>query len=244
MHWYGQHREDEKIAELLGWDGKRPLFYIDIGAWHHTADSVTKAFYDAGSRGINIEPQPSFFTELCIERPRDINLPYGISSTGGGERHPFAEIEGGGLSTFDPRWATKWSNARRGTLSVPIYTLAEICDAHVPRASNFYEIKPGSDLPRDLAIRKAWDEGGPDAARRLTPPIAIDFLKIDVEGWEYHVIKGGDWERYRPTILCIEATEPGTDRPMWDEWEPLVLEVGYRFEAMTGVNRYYRDARP
>ena len=221
MQWYGQHREDEKIAELLDWDGQRKLFYIDIGAWHHTADSVTKAFYDAGSRGINIEPQPTFFTELVIERPRDINLPYGVSSTGGGERHPFAEIEGGGLSTFDPRWSAKWSNARRGTLSVQIYTLAEICDAHVPRS---WKGSTALAMPHDT----------------VQP---IDFLKIDVEGWEYHVIKGADWKRYRPTVLCIEATEPGTDTPMWAEWEPLVLEAGYAFVAMTGVNRYYVDVR-
>lgn len=68
---------------------------------------------------------------------------------------------------------------------------------------------------------------------------SIDFLKIDVEGWEKHVIEGADWNRYRPKVLCIEATQPMTTNPVYDEWEPLVFEAGYRFVKADMVNRFY-----
>jgi FkbM family methyltransferase len=32
----------------------------------------------------------------------------------------------------------------------------------------------------------------------------IDFMNIDVEGWEIHVLKSNDWNRFRPRILIVE----------------------------------------
>ena len=73
----------------------------------------------------------------------------------------------------------------------------------------------------------------------------IDFLKIDCEGWEEFVIKGADWDRSRPTVLVIEATEPGTTTPSWSEWEPYLIEQAqYDMAYFDGLNRFYlrRDA--
>ena len=36
----------------------RPGFYVDVGAADPDADSVTRAFYDRGWRGIDVEPLP------------------------------------------------------------------------------------------------------------------------------------------------------------------------------------------
>lgn len=68
----------------------------------------------------------------------------------------------------------------------------------------------------------------------------IDWLKIDVEGWERQVIQGGDWKTYRPTIVVVEATKPQTDIPAWDSWEPLLLDVDYELLEFDGLNRWYR----
>ena len=68
----------------------------------------------------------------------------------------------------------------------------------------------------------------------------IDFLKIDCEGWEKFVLKGADWDRFRPTVLIIEATAPGTELPSWSEWEPDLIENGrYEFVYFDGLNRFY-----
>jgi len=67
----------------------------------------------------------------------------------------------------------------------------------------------------------------------------IDFLSVDVEGHEERVVAGGDWKRWRPRVLVIEATEPGTTVPSHERWEPTLLEADYLFAAFDGLNRYY-----
>jgi FkbM family methyltransferase len=67
----------------------------------------------------------------------------------------------------------------------------------------------------------------------------IDFLSIDVEGHEREVIEGGNWKRWRPSVLVIEATKPGTTIPSHDCWEPLLLKADYIFAMFDGLNRYY-----
>jgi FkbM family methyltransferase len=76
----------------------------------------------------------------------------------------------------------------------------------------------------------------------------IEFLKIDVEGWEAQVLRGHDWDRWRPKVLVIEAITPvafdeATGRDVYadssSEWEPIVLEHGYVFGLNDGLNRFY-----
>ena len=48
-------------------------FYVDIGADHPFYASTTKAFYDRGWSGLNVEPGPNF-ERLMKRRTRDINI--------------------------------------------------------------------------------------------------------------------------------------------------------------------------
>lgn len=67
----------------------------------------------------------------------------------------------------------------------------------------------------------------------------IQFLKVDVEGFEKDVLFSNDWQNWRPEVLVIEATVPGTNIPAWDEWEKYVFNQDYRFAYFDGLNRYY-----
>lgn len=67
----------------------------------------------------------------------------------------------------------------------------------------------------------------------------IDFLKIDVEGAETDVIFGADWKRFRPRLLIIEATLPGSSEPNWQDWEPYLLSQHYLCQHFDGINRFY-----
>jgi len=49
-------------------------FYIDVGASDPDLHSVTKAFYERGWRGINVEPLASNYEKLYTARPRDFNI--------------------------------------------------------------------------------------------------------------------------------------------------------------------------
>ncbi|MEO6653666.1 MAG: FkbM family methyltransferase [Ilumatobacteraceae bacterium] len=67
----------------------------------------------------------------------------------------------------------------------------------------------------------------------------IHFVKIDVEGFEQAVLEGADLDRWRPWVLVIEATAPGSTRPTHAAWEPLVHQAGYEFSLFDGLNRFY-----
>ena len=80
-------------------------FYIDAGAQDPVVDSVTKAFYERGWRGINIEPIDRWFQNLVADRPEDINLQLAAAAQSGNLR--FFEVRDTGLSTADPDHALR-----------------------------------------------------------------------------------------------------------------------------------------
>lgn len=73
-----------------------------------------------------------------------------------------------------------------------------------------------------------------DVCERFAPEI-IDVLKVDVEGAEADVLHGGDWARFRPRLVVVEANEPET-------WEQLLLSHDYRHAAFDGINHWYVEA--
>ncbi|MFG5040360.1 FkbM family methyltransferase [Vibrio cholerae] len=67
----------------------------------------------------------------------------------------------------------------------------------------------------------------------------VHFLKIDVEGLEYKVIKGFSLNQNRPWVILVESTLPMTQTECHDEWETLLIEHGYHFVYADGLNRFY-----
>jgi FkbM family methyltransferase len=67
----------------------------------------------------------------------------------------------------------------------------------------------------------------------------IHFLKIDVEGAERSVLEGCDFDRFRPWIVVVEATEPLTTVETHEAWEPILMGANYDFSLFDGLNRYY-----
>jgi FkbM family methyltransferase len=70
----------------------------------------------------------------------------------------------------------------------------------------------------------------------------IDFLKVDVEGCERAVLQSGDFQRHRPRVLVIEATEQNSTAPNHLAWEDLVFAADYQFATFDGLNRFYARA--
>ncbi len=68
---------------------------------------------------------------------------------------------------------------------------------------------------------------------------AVDFLKVDVEGHEASVLRGADWSEMRPRVVLVEAIRPGSTEHSHGEWEPLLLDAGYRPVLFDGLNRFY-----
>ena len=87
---YSQNFEDVMLWRAL--KHKENGFYIDVGAAHPDIDLVTRAFFDRGWTGINIEPSLEFYTRLAATRGRDINLDLAVGSEPGSVT--FFEIPG------------------------------------------------------------------------------------------------------------------------------------------------------
>ena len=92
---YAQNFEDVMLWRALKHVHKG--FYIDVGAAWPEEHSVTKAFYDQGWTGINIEPNPTFYQQLVEKRPLDINLKLALGNKIG--NFLFFFINNTGLST-------------------------------------------------------------------------------------------------------------------------------------------------
>jgi hypothetical protein len=63
----------------------------------------------------------------------------------------------------------------------------------------------------------------------------IDFMKIDVEGYEYEVLESNDWDKYRPEVLCIEANH------IVHDWRPLLEAARYELVFNDNLNDFYVD---
>jgi FkbM family methyltransferase len=77
--------------------------------------------------------------------------------------------------------------------------------------------------------------------------VQIDFLKVDVEGWEEQALRGHDWDRWRPKVVVVESVTPvscdesGRDvyADLSSVWEHVLLDNGYIFALNDGINGFY-----
>jgi len=66
----------------------------------------------------------------------------------------------------------------------------------------------------------------------------IDFINIDVEGYEDKVLRGLDLKAFRPKVIVLESFSP-LSAFGYLAFEPIMFENGYRFGMSDELNRYY-----
>lgn len=98
--------------------------YVDVGAQHPRIDSISRAFYEHGWRGVHIEPVPAFAEMLRQDRPDETVLQMAIGAAEGTvELNVFADT---GLSTAIRDYADRHQSERGyevQRLTVPVLTL-------------------------------------------------------------------------------------------------------------------------
>ena len=117
-------------------------YYLDIGAAWPDFDSVTKAFYERGWSGVNVEPNPRLHKLFKKARPRDITLQMAVSDQEGSLQMNF--IGETGLSTLDDAIADRHRKAgwtSRSRREVPVITLASLWEQHVPPGQDVHFLK-------------------------------------------------------------------------------------------------------
>ena len=176
---YAQNGEDVLLAHVLAGvtDGR----YVDVGAHDPDVHSVTRAFYDRGWSGVNVEPAAEWHERLREARPRDVNLNLAAGSRDGtATLHAFA---GTGLSTIDARVAQDHVEAGRmdTTCAVPMQTLARIFDEHARGDVHFLKI--------DVEGAEAAVLAGADFARHRPWIVVVESTR-PLTGIASH----GEWE--------------------------------------------------
>lgn len=129
---YSINYEDVILRRLFR--GCTTGFFVDVGAEHPVLGNDFQGFYEAGWTGINIEPNPSYFTLLQEHRLRDQTLQVALSDVAG-QKLVFFEIENTGLSTCDEEQASTYADQGHVVKRHDVHTstLKEVLDrAHVP----------------------------------------------------------------------------------------------------------------
>jgi FkbM family methyltransferase len=128
---YAHNFEDVLLSRLFR--GQERGCWVDVGANHPWACSVSYHFYLRGWRGINIEPIPSLAALYATERPEDVTLNMGVSSAPGELTLWEGLGRANGLSTFTE--AEVEVHRRAGFEFAPrrvaVTTLAQVCDQHI-----------------------------------------------------------------------------------------------------------------
>ncbi|WP_231866929.1 MULTISPECIES: FkbM family methyltransferase [unclassified Anabaena] len=157
---YAQNFEDVLLNRIF--KNKLQGFYIDVGALHPTVDSVTKAFYDRGWSGINIEPIQEYYNLFQKERSRDINLNIAISNSE--ETLEFFQLVGQpGNSTLNK--AIAYAIAKEKGLEVSQYTVAvktleAVCKEYVNKKIDFIKIDV-EGLEEQVILGANWEKFRP-----------------------------------------------------------------------------------
>ena len=172
---YAQNCEDVVLWRALK-DVERG-FYVDCGAYHPTHHSVTRAFYERGWRGINVEPLPALIREFDEQRTSDFNVAVALSDKAE-EAVEFYEVADTGLSTLDPQLARQHSKTGFATskIAVPTATLSQVLDEISPAAIHFLKIDvEGAELlvlsGLDFGRYRPWIVVV-EATRPLSPELA------------------------------------------------------------------------
>jgi FkbM family methyltransferase len=135
---YAQTREDVLLWRAL--NNIHRGFYIDIGAHDPATLSVTRAFYDNGWHGINVEPDPLYAAKLRNERPRDMTLEVAIGHSPG--MATFYEFSDVGLSTLSKATAAEHiaSGFKMTERRILVTTLAALLDDLGDQQAHFLRI--------------------------------------------------------------------------------------------------------
>lgn len=126
---YAQNWEDVLLHRCF--EAQETGFYVDLGAYDPVAGNVTKALYDRGWCGINVEPG-SVFHALAAARPRDVNLRLLVLDRTG--EAGFVEADDRGMSHIA-------EDTEAPTTIMPCDTLQQILQSHaVGRSIDFLKV--------------------------------------------------------------------------------------------------------
>lgn len=106
----------------------------------------------------------------------------------------------------------------------------------------------GATIDGNLAERNRLEKRGSITTSRLGTLIdatayrdrTIDLLSVDVEGFDVRVLKGLDFERYRPGIILVESHETTINGILASELHNFMSAKNYTLSNWVGYTLFYK----
>ncbi len=140
---YAQFGEDILVSSLFWYLHISKPSYLDIGAFAPKFLSNTFYFYQRGSRGVCVEPDPARRAAFRRVRRRDLCLSVGVGAEDK-EAVPFYVLSEPSLSTFDQASARQHEQSGtvhiRAIISVPVYSINTLIEKYCPRCPDFLSV--------------------------------------------------------------------------------------------------------
>lgn len=177
---YAQNFEDVMLWRALGHIPNG--LYVDVGAQHPRIDSVSRAFYEHGWRGVHVEPVPEFARLLRADRPDETVLQAALGEAAGTlELNVFADT---GLSTAVAAYADRHVAERHyevERIQVPVLTLASALASLEGREVHWLKIDVEGF---EEQVLRGWD------SQALRPWVIVveatlpNLPETDFAGWD------------------------------------------------------------
>lgn len=199
---------DDKLARYLPERG----FFVEAGANDGVSESNTYYLERVkGWRGVLVEPIPELYRKCVRERPRSRVFQCAlVSADFAGES---IEMRAGHLLS-----------AVRGSLDSP-----EEEERHAARVREWFGMEPYAPTVPARTLTSVLDEAGAGE---------IDFLSLDVEGYELEALRGLDFERFAPRLLLVECLSESAELEVTS-----LLEPSYRLrDQLTERDRLFERA--
>jgi len=79
--------------------------------------------------------------------------------------------------------------------------------------------------------------------KHLPAGVQIDFMSIDTEGHDFHVVRSNDWKQYRPTYLLVECLDLDLAAIAKNPIAAFLDDKGYVIYAKTHNTLIFKDIR-
>lgn len=201
---FGQWAEDVLVRKLFD-KSKKDGIYLDIGAYHPFTHSNTAYFWMKGWHGFNIDANPHTIKLFEKYRPEDTNIWTAIV--------PSADFESGTqqISLMLPSKADYSSGvAATGTVSNLLGVERGFSESHKVPASSIYSL-----------IKK----------HSITN---IDYLNIDIEGYDEVILNEIDFSLITPTVVTVEDYSDDLEQLATSKITSLMKVNGYSLAGRAG----------
>jgi Methyltransferase FkbM domain len=207
---YGQSAEDVLVRKIFT-RKKKEGTYLDLGAYHPFEYSNTAFFWLVGWHGYNVDANPATIKLFEKTRPQDVNIWTAVVSE------------------------EQYAN---GTREIDLLLPSK---ENLPKA-----ISAGGTIIANVGEDRAFTTKVKAPAKSIGTILRennidfVDYLNIDLEGYDELIIKDIDFSKFRPTVITIEDDSKTIPEAMTTPITQTLLSQGYDFVGRATQTSVFR----